>query len=428
MNIQSMNKGLCAYVLLERIKERQEKIHQWLQSYEGTKELPLYSSVDLRDAGFKIAVIDTNLFPAGFNNLCEHGLEDSKKFLRNAILKRVPNCKDILIVAEEHTRNTWYLENVRILLGIIEDAGFNAKAATFFAINPEFCENANYIELETATQKTLRLFCFKKILNKIGTGMADFDLIILNNDLTTGIPDALKATDIPIYPSAQAGWHSRSKHSHFKHTEDLIKEFAQMVDMDPWLFSCRYNLVDGVNINADGDRVKLMDAASDLFKQVTAKYKEHQIPEKPFIFVKSDSGTYGMGVMAIEDPQDILNLNRKDRNKLYKGKGAQIIERFLLQEGVPTIYNIDQQVSELVVYQIENNLVGGFYRSHADKSDRQNLNSQGADFKKMCPHLPKYGDDHIHSDLKIFDVYRILARIAAIAASREIVQLEANAK
>ncbi|MCA9405869.1 MAG: glutamate--cysteine ligase, partial [Candidatus Omnitrophica bacterium] len=59
--------------LIEKIKKNQAKIHQWLESYEGAKELPLYSSVDIRDAGFKMSVVDTNIFPAGFNNLCEHG-------------------------------------------------------------------------------------------------------------------------------------------------------------------------------------------------------------------------------------------------------------------------------------------------------------------------------------------------------------------
>jgi glutamate--cysteine ligase len=135
-----------------------------------------------------------------------------------------------------------------------------------------------------------------------------------------------------------------------------------------------------------------------------------------------------MGVMAIEDPQEIQELNRKDRNKLYKGKSAQVIERYLLQEGVPTIYNIDQQVSEVVIYQIANNLVGGFYRSHATKTNRDNLNAQGMEIKKMCPHSRKYGDCGIHHDVNIFDVYRILARIAGIATHREIIDLEAAQK
>ena len=85
-------------------------------------------------------------------------------------------------------------------------------------------------------------------------------------------------------------------------------------------------------------------------------------------------------------------------------------------------------MSEVCIYQIENNLVGGFYRSHAQKTERENLNSQGMDFKKMCPHLKKYGDCGVHHNMNIFDIYRILARIAGIAAHREIVQLETQVK
>ena len=50
------------------------------------------------------------------------------------------------------------------------------------------------------------------------------------------------------------------------------------------------------------------------------------------------------------------------------------------------------------------------------------------DFKKICPHLEKYGECGIHVNMNIFDIYRILARIAGIAAHREIVQLEKDAK
>ena len=414
--------------LIEKIKKNQAKIHQWLESYEGAKELPLYSSVDIRDAGFKMSVVDTNIFPAGFNNLCEHGLEDGVKFLREAILKRVQGCKNILIVAEEHTRNTWYLENIRILEEMTRKAGFNVKVATFLSVQPAFCENTRYVELETATGQPVRIYCFKRILEDYKAGKEKFCLVILNNDLTTGIPDILKNAKEPIYPSIQAGWHSRLKSHHFEHTRDIMNEFAQLIDIDPWFVSCLFSVVDDVDINETASREKLKAAAEDLFVQIEKKYKEHKIAEKPYVFVKADSGTYGMGVIPVEHPDDILALNRKKRNSLHKGKSAQVNERFLLQEGVPTIYNIKNKISEVVIYQIDNNLVGGFYRSHTSKSSRDNLNSQGMDFQKICPHLSKYGDCGIHHDINIFDVYRILARIAGIAAHREIINLEAQSK
>jgi len=414
--------------LIEIIRSKQGEIHQWLASYEGSKELPLYSSVDIRDAGFKMAVVDTNIFPAGFNNLCEHGIEDSVKFIRQAILRRVTDCKNILVIAEEHTRNVWYLENLRILELIIKEAGFNVKIATFLTVQPEFCENTHYVELQTALGLPIKIYCFKKILSDYEAGLEHFCLIIMNNDLTNGIPDILKNSKEPIYPSIQAGWHSRLKSHHFHHTQDLIEEFSKIINVDPWFFSSFYNVIDNIDINDENDRMKMMDKTSDVFRRIDKKYQEHHIEEKPFLFIKSDSGTYGMGVMSIEDPSDIRNLNRKNRNRLYKGKGSQIIQRYLIQEGIATMYSIDQEVSEVCIYQIENNLVGGFYRSHSSKSDRENLNSKGMVFKKMCPHLSKYGDCGVHHDVNVFDLYRILARIAGIAAHREIIHLEASQK
>jgi len=87
-----------------------------------------------------------------------------------------------------------------------------------------------------------------------------------------------------------------------------------------------------------------------------------------------------------------------------------------------------QEISEVCIYQIENKLIGGFYRSHSSKGQRDNLNTRGAEFKTMCPHLSKYGDCGVHHDVNVFDLYRILARIAGIAAHREIIHLEAGKK
>lgn len=414
--------------IIEKIKTKKHQIENWLLSLEDDKELPLYTSVDIRDSGFKMAVVDTNLFPAGFNNLCEHGIKDSVGLMREAILKRVPECEDVLIIAEEHTRNTWYLENIRILQSIIEQAGFRPKIATFIYLQPPFCHEANYVELETATGQPVKIYCFQRLIRELKNERAHFDLIIMNNDLIAGIPEFLKNSNIPTYPSIQAGWHSRHKSLHFKYANEVISEFAKIIDADPWFFSCLDTVVSDVNVNSDGDRAKLADAAKTLFEQIKTKYKEHHINEKPFIFLKADAGTYGMGVMPIENPQEMIDLNRKNRNKLYKGKGSQVIDRYLLQEGVATFYTIDHQTSEVCLYQITNHLVGGFYRMHAEKTSRDNLNSQGMDFKKMCPHPVKYPDCGVEYDADLFSVYAILSRVATIAAYREVLQLEAVKK
>ncbi len=208
MNKLTLSNHFSQTICIPCIQKQQKEIHAWLQKYERTYT-PIYSSVDIRDAGFKIAVVDTNIFPAGFNNLCEHGIEDAINLFKNAINKRVPSAKNIIIAAEERTRNTWYLENVRILQEIIQKAGFEVTIATFFNKEPSFCEQAAHaIELETATGKTVKIHCFRRLLDKIKNKESNFDLMLMNNDLTDGIPEALIESGIPMFPSIRlAGIH-----------------------------------------------------------------------------------------------------------------------------------------------------------------------------------------------------------------------------
>jgi len=425
----TVDQNFSTTICVSCIQKQQETVHQWLLSHEKLYT-PIYTSVDIRDAGFKIAVVDTNLFPAGFNNLCEHGVNDAQTLIKQAILSRVPGASSILIVAEDHTRNTWYLENVRILQDIIVKAGFSATIASFFTHDTSLCELCcGAIEFTTATGQTVKVHCFKHILEAIQHNDADFDLILMNNDLSAGIPQELRDIKIPIFPSIHAGWHARLKSEHFRHTNSLMKEFALTVGLDPWQFSCLYEVVPQVDVNTEADQKRLYQSAAKLFEDIRNKYQEHHIDQKPFIFIKADSGTYGMGVIPIEDPGQILELNRKKRNDLVRGKDAQTIKRFLLQEGVPTIHRFENNPCEVCLYQIDNNFVGGFYRYHTGKSSRENLNSPGGmAFQKMCPHLDKYGKDcGIQHNLNIFDIYRILGRIAGIAAGKEIMDLNSIA-
>lgn len=428
--------------LLDVINQRQAAIHTWLAGYEQHEELPLTTSVDIRDAQCKRAVVDTNLFPSGFNNLCEHGIADSVTALRTAIRDRVHGCRNILVIAEAHTRNTWYLEHLRILQSIIEQAGYHTTVATFLEVQPSVGGQLNFVELDTASGQRIRIYSIERVLKDLTAGGVFPCFIILNNDLSAGIPDILQGASVPIYPSIQAGWHSRSKSHHFRLTAELIDEFSEIIGLDPWLFSCLFEVVDQVSIHEPRDRQRLADSAASLIRRIQAKYNEHGITDKPFVFLKADRGTYGMGVMPFEDPQQIVTLGRRARNKLYKTKGAQVVTQYLLQEGVPAAARVQVQVAEAVVYQIANQFVGGFYRSHGQKSDRESLNAAGMEFSRMCPHAHRYGEPVIakavkaersagpgggpafHPDPNIFDVYRILARISGIAAHREIRHLE----
>ena len=50
------------------------------------------------------------------------------------------------------------------------------------------------------------------------------------------------------------------------------------------------------------------------------KYDEYGIEGKPVLFVKNDSGTYGLGIIEIDSGEQLLNLSNRKVNKLTYGK------------------------------------------------------------------------------------------------------------
>ena len=68
-------------------------IEQWLRRQWQERSPPFYASVDLRNSGFKLAPVDTNLFPGGFNNLNPEFLPLCVQATMVAIEKVCPDAK-----------------------------------------------------------------------------------------------------------------------------------------------------------------------------------------------------------------------------------------------------------------------------------------------------------------------------------------------
>jgi glutamate--cysteine ligase len=99
--------------LEQRVLESMPAIERWFRLEWMEHTPPFYTSVDLRNAGFKLAPVDTNLFPGGFNNLTPEMLPLAVQAAMAAIEKICPEAKNLLLIPERHTRNTFYLLNVQ---------------------------------------------------------------------------------------------------------------------------------------------------------------------------------------------------------------------------------------------------------------------------------------------------------------------------
>ncbi|MGH8481866.1 MAG: glutamate--cysteine ligase, partial [Nevskiaceae bacterium] len=249
--------------------------------------------------------------------------------------------------------------------------------------------------------------------------------VLLNNDLSGGVPEILKDLEQTVMPPLALGWHNRLKTQHFGQYRDVTTEFGEMLDLDPWLVDPLFRNCGQINFMKREGEECLAGNVELLLADIGAKYKEYGVTQEPFVIVKADAGTYGMGVMTVRSVDEVRNLNRDARKKMAATKEGKEVTGAIIQEGVYTseTWGPDRATAEPVVYMIDHHVVGGFYRVHAGRSNQENLNAPGSRFQMLafegaCNHPdPSCGpDDHPNR----FYAYGVVARLALLAASREI--------
>ena len=166
---------------------------------------------------------------------------------------------------------------------------------------------------------------------------------------------------------------------------------------------------------------------SELLSNIQNKYNEYDIEQKPFVFIKADAGSYGMGVMTVSSVEEIHKLNRKQRTRMAATKEGQKVQKVIIQEGVYTSESMQNgAVAEPVVYMIDQFVIGGFYRVHTGKSHADNLNSPGMHFEPLAFAEPCNSPDpgsNPDCEPNRFYAYGVIARLAALAAAKEIASL-----
>ena len=353
-----------------------ETICRWYQDKTKDAFLPIYSSYDIRDSGYKVTNVDANIFPAGFNNICptdkEHSVDMMKKYLS---LHYRPGLKNILLITEEHTNNPHYWENVSAIVGILEGCGLTVRAAF-----PRVVDDG--MVMTSTTGKKVQVFSAttdSKLFNEFKP-----DLVISNNDFSNSYEDWAQSFPYPMNPPRELGWYQRQKSRYFKHYNQLVNEFSEVAKIDPFLMRVETEEFLNFDINDENSRGQLAVRVDEMLARLEKEYTSRGIGQKPFLFVKNNHGTYGLAVVRVSSGQEVLEWTYKARKKMKAAKGGNDVEEVILQEGIPSVVKSDNASAEPVVYMIGCELAGGFLRTHAEKSDTESLNSPGAVYKKMC--------------------------------------------
>ncbi len=398
--------------------DHQSDIESWFRSQWRITPAPFYASVDLRHAGYKLAPVDTNLFPAGFNNL-NPAFEALCIQAVQLAVERLPHQVDrILIVPENHTRNLFYLESLATLREIIDKAGFEVKLGSIM----EDMSEPLTIELESG--KSVFLQPLQRSGDQVSIGDFIPELIVLNNDLSSGRPAILESLQQTVTPGLGLGWSNRLKSVHFRHYQEIAAELGKHIGIDPWFIDPLFRNCGEIDFMQREGGSCLERNVDALLKEIQQKYDEYDIKCRPYVIVKADSGTYGMGIMTVNSVDDIAELNRKQRTRMSTIKEGQKVTKVIIQEGVYTheTWGEEETVAEPVVYMIDHNVVGGFYRVHDARAADENLNSPGMRFEPLafddcCISPEKELDADAHPNR--FYAYGVIARLALLAAARE---------
>ncbi|MGE5096681.1 MAG: glutamate--cysteine ligase [Betaproteobacteria bacterium] len=409
---------------LERIVlDRRADIEHWFRAQWQEHAVPFYGSVDLRNSGFKLAPVDTNLFPGGFNNLNRDFLPLCVHAAMSAVQRICPDTRGFLLVPENHTRNLHYLHNVAVLRRILEGAGLVVRIGSLI---PDLQAP---MEVQSSGGDKLLLEPIVRRGNRVGLDGFDPCAVLLNNDLSAGIPGILRGIEQPVLPPLVAGWSTRRKSHHFHVYDRVAEDFARLVGIDPWVINPFFSQCGKVNFAEKEGEDCLAANVEFVLAEIRDKYAQYGIKDAPFVIVKADAGTYGMGIMTVKSVDEVRNLNRKTRNKMATIKEGQPVHEVIIQEGVYTFETVDGAAAEPVVYMVDQYVVGGFYRVHTARGIDENLNSPGAEYKPLAFETDCQSPDCAGKPgdpPNRFYTYGVIARLASLAAAIEVEELVAR--
>ena len=387
-------------ILSQKISENHQKIEDFFAKKFRENPPLFYNSVDLRHSEIKIAPVDTNCFPAGFNNLSDVSRQKAKSIADNFLSTYFPQAKKILILPESHTRNLRYLDNIFYLQEILS----SKREVIVGTLSSEIIEKT-VIDLENGHFVTLHPLQKNgdKIASKEGF---EPDLIILNN------------LSSPIIPSENLGWHSRTKSHHFDIYTQLAVELAQIIEIDPWLISSFHAVCQKVNFKEQTGLECLAAHVDKIISDLKEKYQQYEISDEPYCYIKADNGTYGIAVWPVFSGAEVLEINKKERNKMNMLKGAVQNTQVMVQEGIKTVDRIDDKIAEPMIYMIGGEIVGNLFRVNENRDEKISLNAAGASFFD----LEKLSETQLKLGLeknKIAAIYSLIARLAALASAVE---------
>lgn len=387
-----------------------DAVSRWFEEKARGLKFPVYASFDVRDSGEKVAPVDANVFPAGFNNICPTDKESAPIYMKRYLDETYPSQgKHIFLLCEEHTQNAYYWENVSTLRDILISSGRDVVVGLPRVL-------AEPIRVRTSSGKELEVYSATDKEGQLFVQDKKIDLIICNNDFSDRYESWGQNLQIPMNPPREMGWHRRRKSDFFNQYNLLAHEFSGVAQINPQAVVIETELHKGIDVDDEDSREQLAVHVDKFLSELKKKYKVQGIHTEPFCFIKNNSGTYGLAVVQVHSGQEIRDWNNKTRKKMKAAKAGQVVNEVIIQEGIPTRFRDESGGSaEPCIYMIGGELVGGFLRTHSQKGPEESLNSPGAVYKRLC-----MSDLEVAlPDCPMENVYGWVSKLSALALALE---------
>jgi len=394
--------------LEQRMLDATPAIERWFR-LEWMEHTPLfYCAITVRNAGFKLAAVSNDLHPGGWDLLTPPMWPLAVQSAMVAIEKICPEAKNLLVVPVNGLHSAAQVRSLQQLQRILYRAGLHVRLGS---IDPDIKTSRS---IESPDGEPLAL---EPVLRQgARIGLPDFNpcTILLNNDLGAGIPGILEDLQQQyLLPPLHASAALRRRSQHALAYEELSKRLGKLLGIDPWLI---YPLYAACKPEAAFWRDELQTQVDAVLSRTRRKYKEYGIHEKPFVVLKAEGR--GGTLHTLRDAAEVAIL-LPDPELPPEERPA-----FFIQEGLLTNECVGSCAAEPVVYVVDRFVVGGYYRTHAQRGADASLLGPDSGHAPLsfaeATMPPPPGHKLGASAPNRFYMYGVTARLAMLAASYEL--------
>ena len=406
--------------LEKKIIEATPAIERWFRLEWQDYTPPFYFSADLHNTGFKLAPVDSSLFPNGFNHLPAEMQPLAVQAAMAAIDRYCPDAKNILLIPENNPQDDNYPQNLLHLIRLLQMAGLNLQLGHVGQAGDPPTEIALPDGTVLTAAPLLRIHANRRV------GLPNYNpcAILLNNDLSKGPPEILQDLhEQTLLPPLHSGSAIRKQSNHFSAYRDVARRFARAIDIDPWIISSLFRQLHAVDIASKDGKEHLARSVGQVLNRILQKHKKYNIDEKPFVTIRIETMSGEPYLIHASDAHEIADITLAGPDDSpAAGEKARIADVFI-QECVRSREKMDEAVAEPTVYMIDRYVIGGFYRVFNRPSDIKTPNAQISHFVP-----PAFSQPHAMPDKFVkpgtpspnrFYMYGVIARLALLAAAIE---------